>query len=150
MPEIVQNVHINAPVEKVYAVARDVEAFPQYMDDLQSLTVLERSEDNKRTVTAWVGIIREFKMNIKWTQEDVWDDSAHTDVFKMIQGDMDSMSGVWRFIPEEGGTRFESEVSYEFDVPLIGPMVKNLIRKKMTENLQATMQAIKGCAERAE
>ena len=63
---------------------------------------------------------------------------------------MDSMSGVWRFIPEEGGTRFESEVSYEFDVPLIGPMVKNLIRKKMTENLQATMQAIKGCAERAE
>src|SRR2546423_1271680 len=83
------------PVEKVYSVARDVESFPDIMDDLQSLTVHERSADGNRTVTEWVGLIREFKMTVKWTQEDVWDPAQHRDDFRMIKGDMDSMSGYW-------------------------------------------------------
>ncbi len=144
MPKIEQSVLIDAPIEHVYSVARDVEAFPEFMQDLRSLTLTERSADGSRTVTDWVGLIREFKMTIKWTQEDLWDEAAHRDVFKMLHGDMDSMSGVWQFTSEgESATRFDSSVEYEYNVALIGPMVKNLIRKKMTDNLQATLTAIK-------
>src|SRR5215472_8373359 len=100
MPHIEQSLLINAPVEKVYAVARDVESFPDFMEDLQSLNVQERSEDGNRTVTDWVGLIREFKMTVKWTQEDVWNPSAYRDDFRMLKGDMDSMSGYWQFTPE--------------------------------------------------
>lgn len=150
MPRIEQSVEIQAPIAEVYRIARDVEAFPRMMADLQSLTVLERSEDNSRTVTSWVGLIREFKMTIKWTQEDLWNDQTYRDDFKMIQGDMDRMEGTWQFLPEgENRTRFLSQLDYEYDVPLIGPMVKNLIKKKMTDNLQATMDAIKSKAEQA-
>lgn len=148
MPRIEQSVQINAPIAAVYRIARDVEAFPQFMADLKSLKVLERSPDNTRTVTEWVGLVREFKLTIKWTQEDRWDDSAYRDDFQMLQGDMDRMEGFWQFTPEgEAATRFDSVVDYDYDVPLIGPMVKNLIKKKMTENLQATMEAIKARAE---
>ena len=148
MPKIEQSVVIDAPIEHVYKIARDVEAFPQFMQDLRSLTLVERSPDGSRTVTEWVGLIREFKMTIKWTQEDRWDEATHRDVFTMLHGDMDSMSGVWQFMPEgEGQTRFDSSVEYEYNVALIGPMVKNLIKKKMTDNLQSTLNAIKQKSE---
>lgn len=149
MPRIELDLHIDAPVERVYAVARDVEKFPQYMEDLQSLRVLERSSDGTRTVTEWVGLIREFKMTVRWTQEDRWDDAAFRDEFRMLQGDLDQMSGYWQFTPEEGGTRFECLVDYEYNVPLVGPMIKALIKKKMTDNLKAQMEAIKARAERS-
>ncbi len=147
MPRIELSVQIDAPVERAYAVARDVETFPEIMDDLQSLTVLERSDDGNRTVTEWVGIVREFKMTIKWTQEDKWDPVAHRDDYVMIKGDMDSMAGYWQFTEDGGGTRFDSVLDYEYNVPLIGPMIKALIRKKLEANLLAQMQAIKARAE---
>lgn len=147
MPRIELTVDVNAPVQKVYEVARDVEAFPDFMEDLQSLTVLERSDDGNRTVTEWVGVIREFKMTVRWTQEDRWDPANHRDDFNLIKGDMDSMSGYWQFHPINGSTRFECVVEYEYNVPLIGPMIKQLIRKKMEANLRAQMEAIKARAE---
>src|SRR5438105_4702991 len=104
MPRIEQSIVVDAPIERVYAVARDVESFPEIMDDLQSLEVLERNEDGTRTVTAWVGLIREFKMTVKWTQEDLWDPSRYRDDFRMLKGDMDRMSGYWQFSPADGGT----------------------------------------------
>ena len=148
MPRIDQSAEIAAPIAHVYAIARDVETFPQFMADLQALTVLERAPDGSRTVTEWTGLIREFKMTVKWTQEDLWDDAAHRDEFRMIHGDMDSMSGYWQFTEiSPGSTRFQSVLEYEYNVPLIGPMIKTLIKKKMTDNLQATMDAIKRKAE---
>lgn len=148
MPRIEQTVTINAPVETVYAIARNVEEFPNFMADLKSLAVLERSDDGNRTVTEWVGLIREFKMTMKWTQEDVWDSETYRDEFKQIKGDMDAMSGYWQFVAETPNvTRFESLLDYEYNVPLIGAMVKTLIKKKITDNLQATMEAIKRRAE---
>jgi len=148
MPRIEQSIEIAAPVETVYRVAKNVEAFPEFMADLQSLTVRERSPDGTRTVTDWVGLIREFKMTVKWTQEDRWNDAAYRDDFTQLSGDMDRMEGSWQFTPTGANrTRFDSVVDYEYNVPLIGPMVKNLIKKKLTDNLQATMDAIKRKAE---
>ncbi len=148
MPRIEQSVTIHAPIAHVYRIARNVEAFPQFMADLQSLTVLERSSDGTRTTTEWAGLIREFRMTVKWVQEDRWDDSAFRDDFTMLRGDMDRMEGYWQFTSPDGDTtRFDSMVDYEYNVPLIGPMVKSLIKKKMTDNLQATMDAIKRQSE---
>lgn len=148
MPRIELSLEIHAPVEQVYRIARDVESFPSFMEDLESLTVLERSEDGTRTTTEWVGIVREFKMKIRWTQEDVWNDATYRDDFRMLQGDLDRMEGYWQFTPLDAHrTRFDSVLEYEYNVPLIGTMVQSLIRKKMTDNLRATMLAIQHKAE---
>jgi ribosome-associated toxin RatA of RatAB toxin-antitoxin module len=150
MPRIEQSVEIDAPITHVYRIAKDVESFPQFMPDLSSLIVKERSPDALRTVTEWVGLIREFKMTVRWTQEDRWDDDAWRDEFTMLKGDMDSMSGTWQFTDMAGArTRFDSVVDYEYNVPLVGPMVKNLIKKKMTDNLQSTLDSIKRKSEQA-
>lgn len=147
MPTIELSLEVAAPAQAVYDVARKVEDFPTFMEDLQSLTLLERSADGNRTLTEWVGIIREFKMTVKWVQEDVWDPTAMRDDFHLVHGDMDSMSGWWQFRDVDGGSRFDSVLEYEYNVPLIGPMIKALIKKKMTANLDAQMRAIKARAE---
>lgn len=148
MPLIEQTIEIRAPIASVWEIARNVEAFPQFMSDLQSLTLQERSPDGKRTVTEWVGMINAVKMKVRWTQEDVWDDANYSDTFKLIQGDMDRMEGTWKFLPiSQNLTRFESVVDYDLNVPMVGPMVKGLIKKLMTQNLQSTLDAIKQKAE---
>jgi ribosome-associated toxin RatA of RatAB toxin-antitoxin module len=151
MPNIQNSIFIQAPVDDVFRVAMDVERFPEFMPDLKSLRVLERSDDGLRTVVEWVGNLPEFKTTVKWVEEDLWDAVEHTCRFTLVRGDFKSYGGTWRFTPEAGGTRFDSDVHYEYDIPLIGPLIKGLIRKKMHENvdrLQAAMKArMEGGAE---
>jgi ribosome-associated toxin RatA of RatAB toxin-antitoxin module len=159
MTSVENEIVIQADVERVYAIARAVEEFPEFMPDVKSVRVLERSEDGRRTVVEWVGLIPEFKQTVKWVEEDVWNDAEHTCQFRLVRGDFKEYSGLWRFTPTAGSegrddrsspapaTRFESHVSYEYDIPLIGPLIKGVIRKKMQENVDRLLQAIKDRAE---
>ena len=144
MPPIHNSVWLQAPVEEVFRVAMDVERFPEFMPDVKSIRVLERSDDGLLTVVEWVGDLPEFKTTVKWVEEDLWDPADHTCRFTLVRGDFKTYGGLWRFTLENAGTRFDSEVEYEYDIPLIGPLIKGLIRKKMQENvdrLQAAMKA---------
>ena len=91
---------IRAPVDVVYAVARDVEAFPQFMPDVKSVRVLERSEDGARTLTEWVAYASQLKLQVKWVEEDLWNDQEHTCHFRQAKGDYDQMEG-WSRIQRE-------------------------------------------------
>lgn len=147
MPRIELSAQINAPLERVYAIAKDVESFPQFMADLKSLVVLERSPDGSRTVTEWVGYVPQFRLNVKWTEEDIWDDQAKTCHFKQLKGDYDRMVGEWRFTESNGGTEFISLLDYEFNVPLLGPLVQKVVQHLVKQNLQGVLNGIKARAE---
>lgn len=149
MPKVESSIVINSELDKVFALAKDIESFPQFMDDVKSLTVVERSADGNRTVSEWVGIIKDFKMTMKWTEEDIWDEVAKTCTFKLIKGDMKTYSGLWTFEPVDGCTKFSSVIEYEYDVPLIGAMIKALIAKIMKQNVDNLLQAIKERAEKS-
>jgi len=143
LPRVESSIVIDGPLEAVYALAKRVETFPEFMPDVKSVTVLERSEDGLRTVVEWVGIVKEFKTTIKWTEEDIWDDSAKTCVFSMVKGDYQSYSGKWSFSDLGGKTKFDSEIDFEYEVPLVGALIKGLIAKKMKDNLDNMLAAIK-------
>ena len=85
----------------------------------------------------------EFKTTIKWVEEDLWDDDAHTCDFRLVRGDFKNYGGRWEFAATPDGTRFTSVVDYEYDIPLIGPLIKGLIRKKMGENVDRLQVALK-------
>jgi ribosome-associated toxin RatA of RatAB toxin-antitoxin module len=148
MPRVENSLVIAADVESVYRTAKDVERFPEFMPDVKSLRVLERSEDGRRTVVEWVGLIAEFKTTVKWIEEDQWDDVTHTCDFQLVRGDFKSYSGRWEFHPTAEGTRFTSVLDYEYDIPLIGPLIKKLIFKKMGENVDRLQAALKERVER--
>ncbi|MBP6962857.1 MAG: SRPBCC family protein [Armatimonadetes bacterium] len=143
MPRIESSVLINGDVEKTYALAKNVEAFPEFMPDVKSVTILERSGDGRNLVTEFVGIIKEFKATIKWVEEDEWDDQAKTCRFKLRKGDFKSYSGIWTFESADGGTKFTSVIDFEYDIPMLGPLLKTLVARKMQQNIDGMLAAIK-------
>ena len=148
MPRVHSSIIIEGDIDRVYNLAKDVESFPEFMPDVKSITVLEKSANGDRTVVEWVGIVREFKTTIKWVEEDIWDDETKTCNFKMLTGDYTSYSGSWKFAASDGGAEFTSVVEFEYDVPLIGALIKGLIAKKMKENVDNMLAAIKEKVER--
>jgi uncharacterized membrane protein len=145
MPTVENQATINAPIDKAYAVAKDAERFPEFMPDVKSLEVVER--DGPRVVTRWVGAIPRFNLTVKWTEEDLWDDAEHTCRFRQLEGDYDSMSGVWRLEEAAEGTLFTSVVEYEYNVPVVGALVKKVIQHLVRSNIQSALEAIKRRAE---
>ncbi|HMS54830.1 MAG TPA: SRPBCC family protein [Fimbriimonadaceae bacterium] len=145
MPTVETSVWINAPLERVYAIAKDNRSFPEFMKDVKSLNVIE--EDGSRIVSEWVGLIPQFMLKVRWTQEDVWNDAQHVCTFKQVKGDYDSLSGDWKFVEENGGTRFDSVVDYEYNVPTLGPLVKKVIYGIVVKNMENVLGAIKSRAE---
>lgn len=143
MAKVSSTIEINGPLERVYALSKDVESFPEFMPDLKSVKVVECDNGGGRTITEWVGIVKEFKTTLKWTEEDIWDDDAKTCVFTLVKGDYSKYSGVWTFTDLGGKTRFDSEIEVEYDVPLVGALIKGLIAKKMKENVDNMLAAIK-------
>ena len=143
MPEITNTIEIAAEPDRVYRTARDVESFPVFMPDVESVRVLERSDDGRRLVTDWVGLLPEFRLKVRWAEEDLWDDDTRTCRFTQVRGDFKSYSGTWQFRPSHQGTVFESVVRYEIEIPLVGPLIQGVIKKKMRENVGRLQEALK-------
>lgn len=147
MPTVETETWIAAPLEKVYAIAKDNESFPEYMKDVKSLAIVET--DGERVVSDWVGLIPQFMLKVRWRQEDVWDPAAHRCVFRQVSGDYDKMEGVWEFAEENGGTRFKSFLEYEYNIPTLGPLVKKIVHGIVIKNMENVLEAIKKRAESA-
>lgn len=147
MPIVETTVHINAPLDKVYEIARDNRSFPEFMKDVKSLEII--SSEGPRVVSDWVGLIPTFGLKVRWKQEDVWDDDTHTCVFRQLSGDYDKLEGTWKFVEEDGGTRFDSYLDYEYIVPAVGPLVKKVVHNIVIKNMESVLGAIKERAEKA-
>jgi len=145
MPTVKAQVTVEAPLEKVYAIAKDIESFPEFMEDVEEVEILEQTE--QRQVSRWVGVVKEFGRKIEWVEEDHWDDEQHVCTFKQIEGDFTAYEGVWTFQSQGDKTAVDLEVTYEYKIPLIGPLIQNLLRKKVQQNCQAMLDAIKRKAE---
>jgi ribosome-associated toxin RatA of RatAB toxin-antitoxin module len=148
VPEVQAETLIQAPPETVYQLAKDIERFPEFLPNVQEVKITER--DGGRVVSSWVGLVPEFKRTLKWTEEDVWDDAAHTCIFRLISGDWDQYDGTWSFTPEGSGTRVRMTITYEYNVPLIGALIKQLLRKLVQRNVEETLAGLKQQAERGE
>ena len=147
MPRVESSVLINGGVDKVFALAKDIEAFPQFMPDLKKVTILERSPDGNHLTSEFVGYIKDFRITLKWTEEDEWDEQARTCRFKLVKGDFKSYSGVWTFEAADGGTKYTSVIDFEYEIPLIGPIIKTLVARLMKQNVDNMLAAIKQKAE---
>ncbi len=143
MPRVEVETFVRAPADHVYAVAKDVEQFPEFMPDVESLRVVQR--EGNRTVTAWVGKIQ--GRRVAWTEEDEWDDQRRTCTFRQREGDFDRFEGVWTFHPAPGGCAVRLVLDYELHIPLLGPLLTNLVRQLVRKNAEGMLEALRRRAE---
>jgi len=129
--------------EDVYQKAKDIERLASFLPDLKEVRILK--QEGSEVESFWKG---EFQgREVKWTERDVWDDTARECRFYATGGDFKKYEGVWRFVDAgEGKTRVELEIEYDLGLPLVGGLISAFLKKKMQENLQAMLEALqKSC-----
>ena len=145
MAQVAATAFIRAALDDVYGLAKDVEAFPSFMPDVESIKVLER--DGARTVTEWVGVVQGRK--VRWVEDDEWDDGRHACTFRQREGDFTTYEGIWTFAAADGGTETTLVVEFELDLPLAGALLSNLLRVLVRKNLEGMLAAMKARLEGA-
>jgi coenzyme Q-binding protein COQ10 len=134
---------IDAPAREVYELAKEQERFPDFMPDVETVTVLERHADY--IVTRWKTLVEDAP--IEWTEEDRFDDAAPRIDYKLIEGDLDTFEGAWTFDERANGTFVKLTVEYDFGVPTLAELIGPTLAKKVRENCEMMLAALKSEAE---
>jgi ribosome-associated toxin RatA of RatAB toxin-antitoxin module len=145
MPYVETTIAIAAPARVVYELAKDQERFPQFMPDVETVKVLERHDD--RVITRWKTLVEEAP--IEWTEEDRFDDGALRIDYHLLEGDLDTFEGAWTFEERDGLTQVVLGVEYDFGVPTLAELIGPTLHKKVQENSEMMLAALKVEAERS-
>jgi ribosome-associated toxin RatA of RatAB toxin-antitoxin module len=140
MPTVEAEKVITAPPERVYAAAKEIERFPEFMPNVKTVELVERA--GPRVVSRWVAVVEEFKRTIKWTEQDEWDDAARACRFKATEGDWDKYEGLWTFEEHPQGTRVYLRLDFDFNVPLLGPLIQGLLKKLVQGNSEQMLEGL--------
>ncbi len=143
MPYVATSIVIDAPAALIYELAKDQERFPQFMPDVESVTVVERHDD--RVLTRWKTLIEDAP--IEWLEEDRFDDAALRIDYKLLEGDLDTFEGAWTFVSDPAGTLVTLDVTYDFGVPTLAELIGPTLEKKVRENAEMMLAALKAEAE---
>jgi ribosome-associated toxin RatA of RatAB toxin-antitoxin module len=145
MPYVESTIVIEAPADVVYELAKDQERFPEFMPDVETVTVIERRPGG--AVSRWKTLVEEAP--IEWIEEDRFDDDALRIDYKLIEGDLDKFEGAWTFVHRDGLTHVKLGVDFDFGVPTLAELIGPTLEKKVRENSEMMLEALKRQAEGA-
>ncbi len=143
MPYVESRIAIAAPARAVYELAKDQERFPEFMPDVETVKVLERHPD--RAISRWKTLVEEAP--IEWTEEDRFDDGGLRIDYALLEGDLDTFQGAWTFEERDGLTHVLLTVEYDFGVPTLAELIGPTLQKKVLENSEMMLKALKVQAE---
>ena len=139
MPYVETSITIAAPARSVYELAKEQERFPQFMPDVETVTVLERHADY--IITRWKTLVEEAP--IEWTEEDRFDDAALRIDYTLIEGDLDTFEGSWTFTESGGETLVHLGVEFDFGVPTLAELIGPTLKRKVQENSEMMLAGLK-------
>jgi ribosome-associated toxin RatA of RatAB toxin-antitoxin module len=145
VPFVATSIVVDAPARDVYELAKDQERFPDFMPDVELVTVLERR--GERVISRWKTLVEEAP--IEWIEEDVFDDAALRVDYKLLEGDLDTFEGTWSFEDRDGRAHVRLEVEYDFGVPTLAELIGPTLERKVRENCEMMLAALKSKAEGA-
>src|SRR2546430_5169535 len=140
MAQVAATAFIHAPLDRVYALAKDVEAFPSFMPDVESIRVLQR--DGSRTVTEWVGVVK--GRPVRWVEDDDWDDARHVCTFRQREGDFTRYEGTWTFAAVDPGAEKALGGDFEPELPPAGAARSDPLQGLVRHNPEGEVGAVRG------
>ncbi len=136
-----------APIERVFAIARQVERFPEWLDYVTAIRVKERSDDGKVVVSEWEASVPMLGLKAKWVERDEWDEEQKICRFSLLEGDLDRYDGDWVFELHPEGTKMRLTVTYEYRVPIGAALIQQLVRKIVEQMAKKLLEGIANAAE---
>ena len=139
MPYVECKTIIKGDPKKIYEIVSDMASYPTFMKDLVSVEILERGEDY--TISPWVSNADGRK--IVWTERDSFYPEALKITYAQTAGDLKKMEGEWNIIPEGDSSEVSLSVDFEFGIPMIAGLLNPILKKKVKENSENMLAAIK-------
>ena len=139
MPYVECKTIIKGDPKKIYEIVSDMASYPTFMKDLVSVEILERGEDY--TISHWVSNADGRK--IVWTERDSFYPEALKITYAQTAGDLKKMEGEWNIIPEGDTSLVSLSVDFEFGIPMIAGLLNPILKKKVKENSENMLAAIK-------
>lgn len=139
MPYVESSISVQAAPAAVYEVAKDMESYPEFMKDVESIITLERTDHS--TVTRWVTKLE--GRTLKWTELDEFDDENLIIRYTQTEGDLKKFEGYWKFESENGETKVTLTVDFEFGIPMVAALLHPIAKVKVRENCAMMLKGIK-------
>ncbi|MGI6750692.1 MAG: type II toxin-antitoxin system RatA family toxin [Atribacter sp.] len=137
---------IQQSVENVFLEAQNIEQLAKFLPDLQEVRILKKNMNEVDSF--WKGSFQ--GREVKWTERDIWDEANKECRFFILEGDFKVYQGMWKFIPlSDKETKVELEIEYDLGLPLVGALINTFLKKKMLENAQAMLKALKQMIDQA-
>jgi len=137
MLTINNSIHINAPVEKVFAYVTDPMSLLEWFVGMTGVTDVSGSGvgQHNRWTYSMIGI--PFHGESKITEYV----PNQRSVSKQEGGITSIMA--WTFAPHEGGTKLDMDIDYTIPVPVLGKLAEKVVFKRNQREAQMSMENIK-------
>lgn len=142
MFKIKKQIHIDAPVEKVFEFANEPEHLPEIWPSMIKVDNIVRSPTEGRDYD-W-----EYKMvGMPF--------HGHTETLEFVRNKhvvVENKEGipskfVWDYLAENGGTRLDLEVEYTVPVPLVGKLAEKVILRINENEADVMLANLKAATE---
>lgn len=130
MPLVEVDEVMSGPAQRIWDQVNAVEAYPDMMDAVRSLEVLERGPDFR--VTSWEVDLDGFIL--QWIEHEKLDPERYRIDFRQVKGLLEEYAGYWEINPLPDGTcRVVLSVQFNLGVAtlcqLLTPMAESAIRQ---------------------
>lgn len=140
MPTVTVDLMISAPAHAVWAQVKDVEAYPQFMENVRSVAIIDHADGATRT-TRWSTLLK--GSVLEWTEVEVIDDASLRIEFQQLDGDLDLFEGHWQLTASSATkTRVELAVAFEIGIPLLADMLNPVAARALKGNSEAMLHEI--------
>lgn len=139
MPFIEVSKEMAASPDDVYRVAKDMEAYPNFMKSVVKITTLESGEGY--TITKWDTRLQ--GRPVVWTERDEFDDLARRIDYKLVAGDLKKFGGAWTFEQVGNNTLVKLTVDFELGIPMFASLLNPIAVITVRSNLEAMLSGMK-------
>lgn len=143
MPYVEATTVVKGNIKHIWDIVADMGSYPNFMPSLVSVEIEER-EDNT-TVSKWVSNVD--GRIIAWRERDVFFADDYRIEYSQISGDLKKFEGKWQLTETSEGVSILLTVDFEFGIPMIAALLNPLLKKKVRENSEGMLAAIKEICE---
>jgi len=137
-----QTINIDAPIERVYDIAVDVERYPEWAKDVKEATVRSRDEQGRPSEVEFRASA--LGRSTHYTLAYDYSDAPKVLGWKMLRGDiMRSIDGAYTFSESADGT---VEVRYDLAIELVVPL-PGFVKRRAEQRILNTVRELKARSE---
>jgi ribosome-associated toxin RatA of RatAB toxin-antitoxin module len=139
MPTVEVIETIAAPIDEVWRVVCDVEKYPEIMDCVLDVQVLEKGAE--WSICGWSVRLKGSILN--WTEFEQRDRERYRVTYRQMEGDLERFDGHWQFVAlAERLTRASLHVEFEIGIPMLREMLDPVATRALEENSRLMLRSL--------